>query len=159
MQSDYLEKIIVSVGVGKTRLNSPQFEEKVLPEIMKEFAAITGQKPAITKAKKSIAGFKVRQGEIIGLKAILRRKRMNDFLTRVANVVLPRVRDFRGLNVKSIDQNGNLSFGFKDQLVFPEVNPETSRVNFGIEVTLVAHLKNKEKAIDFYKAQGIPLAK
>jgi large subunit ribosomal protein L5 len=159
MQSDYLEKIIVSIGVGKIRLTSPQFEEKVLPEIMKELAAITGQKPAITKAKKSIAGFKVRQGEVVGLKVILRRKRMKDFLSRIVNVVLPRVRDFRGLNVKSIDQNGNISFGFKDQLVFPEINAETSRTNFGIEVTLVAHLKNKEKAIDFYRSQGIPLAK
>lgn len=159
MQSDYLEKIIVSVGVGKMRLSSPQFEEKVLPEIIKEFSIITGQKPAVAKAKKSIAGFKVRQGEIVGLKAILRRKRMNDFLARIVNVVLPRVRDFRGLNTKSIDQNGNMSFGFKDQLVFPEINPESSRVNFGMEVTLVSHLKNKEKAIDFYKAQGIPLAK
>ncbi|HOB90084.1 MAG TPA: 50S ribosomal protein L5 [Candidatus Colwellbacteria bacterium] len=159
MQSDYLEKIIVSAGVGKLRLASPQFEEKALPEIMKEFAAITGQKPAITKAKKSIAGFKVRQGEVVGLKAVLRGKRMNDFLSRVVNVVLPRVRDFRGLSPKSIDQNGNLSFGFRDQLVFPEINPETSRVNFGIEVTLVSRLKNKEKAIDFYRSQGIPLAK
>ncbi|MCL5261920.1 MAG: ribosomal uL5 C-terminal domain-containing protein [Patescibacteria group bacterium] len=84
---------------------------------------------------------------------------MKDFLSRVVNVVLPRVRDFRGLSPKSIDQNGNMSFGFKDQLVFPEINPETSRVNFGIEVTLAAHLKNKEKAIDFYREQGIPLAK
>lgn len=159
MQSDYLEKIIVSAGVGKIRLTSPQFEEKILPEIIKEFSIITGQKPAITKAKKSIAGFKVREGEIVGLKVILRKKRMNDFLTRVVNVVLPRVRDFRGLNAKSIDKNGNISFGFKDQLVFPEINPESSRINFGIEVTLVSHLKNKEKAIDFYKEQGLPLAK
>jgi large subunit ribosomal protein L5 len=155
---DQLEKIVVSCGVGKLRQANAQFGEKVLPEIIKEFGLITGQKPSTTKAKKSISGFNVRQGEVVGLRATLRRRRMEDFLERVINVVLPRVRDFRGLNLKSVDKNGNLNIGFKEQIVFPEINPETSRVSFGLQVTVVPKTRNREKAVDFYREKGLPLA-
>ncbi|MDO8430148.1 MAG: 50S ribosomal protein L5 [bacterium] len=153
-----LEKLVVNTGLG--RLSSqPNFEDKLLPELVKEFSVIVGQKPAIRAAKKSIAGFKLRMGTVVGLKATLRKKRMEQFLKKLINVVLPRVRDFRGVKNTAIDQNGNLSIGLKDQLVFPEVSPETSRVNFGLEVTLVPKSKNKEKAVELYKELGIPFSK
>ena len=153
-----LEKLVVNTGLG--RLSSqPNFEDKILPELVKEFSVIVGQKPAIRAAKKSIAGFKLRMGTVVGLKATLRKKRMEQFLKKMINVVLPRVRDFRGVKSTSIDQNGNLSIGLKEQLVFPEVSPETSKVNFGLEMTLVPKLKDKEKAVALYKELGIPFSK
>ena len=98
-------------------------------------------------------------GTVVGLKATLRKKRMEQFLKKMINVVLPRVRDFRGVKSTSIDQNGNLSIGLKEQLFFPEVSPETSKVNFGLEMTLVPKLKDKEKAVALYKELGIPFSK
>ena len=151
-----LEKIVVNIGVGKMRQNA-QFDEKVLPEVMKEIAEITGQKPAPRQAKKAIAGFKTRTGDIIGLQITLRGKRMEDFLTRVVRVVLPRVKDFRGLDLNHVDQAGNLNFGFREQYVFPEINIEKSRVHFGLQVTVVPSIRNRAKAIDFYKSIGVPL--
>ena len=153
-----LEKLVVNSGLG--RLSSqPNFEDKMLPELVKEFSVIVGQKPAFRSAKKSIAGFKLRAGTVVGLKATLRKKRMEQFFKKLINVVLPRVRDFRGIKNSSIDQNGNLSIGLKEQLVFPEVSPETSKVNFGLEVTIVPKSKNKEKAVALYKELGIPFSK
>lgn len=152
-----VSKVVVSSGLGRLRLNNAQFEEKLLPEIAKELAAIVGQKPEINRAKKSIAGFKVREGEVVGITATLRGKRMKDFLTKLTSAVLPRVRDFRGVSANHLDKNGNLNIGFKDQYVFPEINPEMSKANFGIEVTLVSNIKDREKAIEFYRGLGIPL--
>lgn len=155
-----LEKIVVNVGLG--RLSSqPNFAEKILPEVIKELSLITGQKPANRGAKKSIAGFKLRTGAIIGLKATLRGRRMRDFLNRMAHVVLPRVKDFRGIDKKSIDNSGNLTIGFKEQLSFPEIVQDTSRVNFGLETTLVPKdkIRDKEKSVELYKELGIPFKK
>ncbi len=154
-----LEKIVISVGIGKSRQLSSQFSEKILPEIKKELSLITGQIPTDAQAKKSIAGFKVREGEVVGLKITLRRKRMNDFLKRLINAVLPRVRDFKGIDLKSVDKNGGLNIGFKEQVVFPEINQEISKVNFGLQVTVVLNIGNRNKAIDFYKEIGIPFKK
>jgi len=137
MQSHKLEKIVVSVGIGKMRGSNAQFDDKVLPEVMKELSLIFGQKPAFRKAKKSIAGFKSRQGDIVGIIATLRGRRMQDFLSRLINVTLPRVRDFRGIDVKNFDSRGNLTIGVKEHIVFPEINPESSKVNLGLEITLV----------------------
>src|SRR3989344_946457 len=109
-----LDKIVINSGVG--RLSSlPNFEEKILPEIMKELAAITGQKPAPRGAKQSIAGFKIREGNIVGLKITLRGKRMMEFLNRLNSIVLPRLRDFRGLDLKTVDAGGSLSIGLREQ--------------------------------------------
>ncbi len=116
-----LEKIVVNVGVGRARQNA-QFEEKQLPEILKEIAEITGQKPAPRQAKKAVAGFKTREGDIVGLQVTLRGKRMEDFLTRLIRVVFPRVKDFRGIDPKNVDHAGNLNVGFREQYVFPEIN-------------------------------------
>lgn len=153
-----LEKIVVALSFGKMRQNNLQFDEKVLPEIIKETSLITGQRPVITKARQSIAGFKIRQGDPVGLVVTLRKQRMRDFFEKVINVVLPRLRDFRGLPLKSIDERGNLNIGFREQIVFPEINPETSKVSFGLQVTIVPKKKNREKAVAFYREKGVPLA-
>lgn len=152
-----VSKIVVSVGVGKMRQQNAQFDEKILPDIMSELAAVTGQKPAVRKAKKSVAGFKVRQNDIVGVVATLRGKRKDDFFKKIAAAVLPRVRDFRGISETKVDGAGNLSIGFKDQYVFPETNPESSKTAFGMEVTIVTNAKTKKEAVDFYKEKGIPL--
>lgn len=153
-----LEKIVVALGFGKMKQNNQQFEEKVMPEIIKEVSLMTGQRPVITKARQSIAGFKIRQGDPVGLMTTLRGRRMRDLFEKIVNVVLPRVRDFRGLPLKNIDKEGNLNIGFRDQIVFPEINPETSKVNFGLQVTVVLQKKNREEAIAFYRQKGVPLA-
>jgi len=159
MQSHQLKKIIVSVGVGKMRQNNAQFEEKVLPEVLKELGFIVGQKPAPRKSKKSIASFKVREGEVVGVVATLRGQKMKDFLTRLINVALPRVRDFRGLDLSNFDSRGNLTIGIKEHTVFPEINPETSKVSFGLEITFVAGTKNKEEGVTYFGSLGLPLKK
>lgn len=155
---EHILKIVVNVGLGKLR-NQASFEEKILPEVVKETAVITGQKPALRAAKKSIAGFKTRQGDTIGLQMTLRGKRMEDFFARLVNFVLPRVKDFRGIDLSNVDHDGNLNVGFKEQFIFPEIVPEKSKVNFGLQVTIVTDLKNREKAIDFYRSAGVPLKK
>ena len=152
---DTIEKIVLNVGVGRLTQNS-NFE-KILPEIVKDVAMITGQRPVPTIAKKSIAGFKLRQGQTVGLKVTLRRKIMEDFLQRLIHVVLPHIRDFRGINSKSVDARGNLTIGIKEQFAFPEINPESSNVDFGFEVTIVPREKKREKAIEKYRKIGIPL--
>ena len=153
-----IEKIVVNAGIGRLS-GQPNFEEKILPEVLKEMCLLTGQKPVITKAKQSIAGFKIRAGQIIGLKTTLRRERKERFLDKLIKVVLPRVRDFKGIDPKSIDQNGHLNIGLKDHLVFPEINPEESKVDFGFEISIVSKAKKREEAIELYKILGIPLKK
>ena len=156
MRGHRLEKIVVATGVGRLR-QRPQFEDNLLPEIIKELALITGQKPEIRKAKKSVAGFKVREGEIIGLKVTLRGKRMKDFLARLVGFVLPRIRDFRGIDPNSIDAQGNLTIPIREHIVFPEINSDEVKVDFGLEVTLVSSVKSPKEGLDFYKELGVPL--
>lgn len=151
-----LEKIVVNVGIGRLS-QQPNFEDKILPGLIQDISLISGQKPATCKAKKSIAGFKIRTGQIVGLKVTLRGRRMYDFLEKLIKVIFPRGRDFRGVNLKSIDAKGNLTMGLKEHTVFPEINPETSRVDFGLEISIVSNAKNREEAIKFYRILGIPL--
>ena len=158
LKSSKIKKIVINVGVGRLS-QQPNFEDKALPELIKELSLITGQKPAITKAKKSIAGFKVREGQTVGLKITLRRQRMLNFLERLNKIVLPRLRDFRGINLKSIDAKGNLTIGLREQAVFPEINPENSKIDFGLEITIVSNAKDREEAIELYRSLGIPLKK
>mgnify|MGYP001611643752 FL=1 len=153
-----IEKIIINSGVGRLS-QQPSFEDKILPELIKEIAAITGQRPIATKAKKSIAGFKTRIGQIIGMKVTLRKEKMFYFLDKLINIILPRVRDFKGIDLKNIDKNGNLTIGLKEQTVFPEISPENSKVNFGLQISIVSNAKNKEEAIELYKLMGIPFKK
>jgi len=149
-------KVVVNSGIG--RLSSmANFGDKVLPEIEKEFGMIVGQKLAQRAARISIAGFKMRAGTVVGLMATLRGRRVQQFLEKVINVVLPRVRDFRGLDAKSVDGSGNLTFGFREHIVFPEINPEKSNVNFGIQMTVVPkNVKSREEALELYKKIGVP---
>lgn len=156
MQGRRLEKIVVATGVGKLR-QRPQFEENLLPEIIKELGLITGQKPKITKAKQSVAGFKVRERDIVGLKVTLRGKRMRDFLQRLIGFVLPRIRDFKGLDPKSIDAQGNLTIPIREHIVFPEINSDEVKVDFGLEVTLVSTTKSTDEGLKFYKHLGLPI--
>jgi len=151
-----IEKIVVNVGIGRLRQNG-QFEEKILPEIIGELSLIAGQKPITRPAKKAISAFKTRLGDVVGLKVTLRGKRMFDFFTRFVNVVLPRIKDFRGLNLKIVDASGNLSVGIEDQLVFPEIDADKTKVDFGLEVTIVPKIKNRDKAIELYRELGVPL--
>jgi large subunit ribosomal protein L5 len=153
-----LKKIVVNVGLGRLS-QQPNFVDKILPEIVRELAYITGQRPSPTKAKKSIAGFKLRAGQIVGLKVTLRGKKMSDFLEKIIKVALPRLRDFRGVPLKSVDKSGILNIGFKDHFVFPEINQEQSRIDFGLEVSIVTTAKDREMALRFLRALGIPFEK
>ncbi len=153
-----VEKVVINVGIGRLT-QQPNFEEKFMPELLKEIALITGQKPAPTKAKKSISGFKIREGQTVGLKVTLRRQRMADFLERLIRIVLPRVKDFRGINLKNVDERGNLNIGLREQAVFPEINPEISKIDFGLEISIVSKAKNRDEAIELYRQLGLPLKK
>jgi len=153
-----IEKIIVNAGIGRLS-QQPNFDDKILPSLIQDLSLITGQKPSICKAKKSISGFKIRAGQIVGLKITLRSRRMHDFLNRLIKIILPRLRDFRGINQKNIDPSGNLTIGFKEHLVFPEINPEISKVDFGLEISIVTNAKSREETIEFYRRLGLPLKK
>ncbi|MEK9194612.1 MAG: 50S ribosomal protein L5 [Patescibacteria group bacterium] len=153
-----IEKIVVNVGIGRLGQQA-NFKDKIVPEITKELAMITGQRASLRGTKKSIAGFKTRLGDIVGMKVTLRKKRMLDFLSRLINIAIPRVKDFRGIDLKNIDQNGNLNIGFKEQYIFPEIKAEESKVHFGLQVTIVPSSRNKGKIVDFYRSLGIPLRK
>jgi large subunit ribosomal protein L5 len=156
MRGKDLIKIVVATGVGSQRAHS-QFDTSFLPEAIKGLAAITGQKPSQCQAKKSIASFKIRAGNLVGLKVTLRGKRMKEFLYRMVNVALPRVRDFRGINPEQIDKGGNLTIGFRDYSVFPEVVPEDSKHDLGLQVTLVSGVNDHQRAIEHFRTMGIPL--
>ncbi|OGX15567.1 MAG: 50S ribosomal protein L5 [Omnitrophica WOR_2 bacterium RBG_13_41_10] len=147
-----LEKIVVNIGAGEAITDI-----KILEKCMEELAAITGQKPVMRRAKKAIANFKIRKGLPIGCKVTLRRKIMYEFLDRLVNVALPRVRDFRGVSCDSFDQAGNYSLGLNDQMIFPEIEYDRiSRVQ-GMDITLVIkNAKSKEHAQELLKLFGMP---
>lgn len=152
-----LEKVVVNSGIGRIS-SQAGFEDKILPLLMKEFAMITGQKPSTRPARISISGFKLRGGTVVGLSVTLRGKRMHDFLAKLNGAVLPRIRDFRGIPLKNIDQAGNLNIGIKDHLVFPEISAELSKTNFGMQVTVVPKaIKSREDAVALYREMGVPL--
>lgn len=154
-----IEKVVINVGIGRSS-GQPNFSEKILPEVMKDLSIITGQKPATRPAKKSISNFKLRQGTPVGLKVTLRGKRMQQFLERLNNIAFPRVRDFRGIDLKKVDQNGNLNLGLKEHVVFPEIKADATTVNFGLEITVVPRdIKDRQEAIQLYRQLGIPLKK
>ncbi len=154
----FLEKIVIDAGVGRIG-QQPNFEEKMLPQISRDIAAVTGQKPQIRRAKKSIAGFKLREGQIVGLRVTLRKAKMVDFFERLITIVLPRVRDFRGLDAKTIDNGGVLSIGIREHMVFPEISPEQSPVSFSIGISIVPKVKDKERSFEELKKLGVPIKK
>lgn len=150
-----VDKVVVNTGIGRLAAQ-PNFSDKILPSVVNDFAAITGQKPRTRPAKKSISGFKLREGTVVGLQSTLRRHRAKEFIEKIIKVVLPRVRDFRGINLKNIDERGNLSFGIRETLVFPEISQEISKTAFGLEITIVPkRVKTRSEAIEIYKELGL----
>ncbi len=149
-----IEKVVINTGVGKFVK-----EEKTIERIAKELATITGQKPVLRKAKKSIAGFKLREGVTVGISVTLRGKMMYDFLDRLISIALPRSKDFRGIDSKNFDKMGNLNFGIKESSIFPEINYENVKDIFGLEVTVVTTAKNREKGVALLKQLGFPIKK
>lgn len=154
----FLEKIVIDAGVGRLS-QTPNFEEKALVQVSKDIASMTGQKPQIRRAKKSIAGFKTREGQIVGLKVTLRRDKMVDFFERLITMVWPRVRDFSGLELGNIDENGTLNTGIREQVVFPEINPEQSPISFSIGVSMVPRIRNRAASLEEFRKLGVPLKK
>lgn len=153
-----IEKIMVNSSFGQAVTGKSSSErEKIVKNISDVLELITGQKPVLTKAKKSISTFKLRQGAPIGFKITLRKKRMYDFLERLIFIALPRTRDFRGISLKSIDRQGNLTLGFKDYSLFPEVILEKEKGVFGLEITIITNTNDKEKGIELLRRMGIPL--
>ncbi len=148
-----ITKIVVASGVGKQRP-----EAKYLEEVERGLALLTGQKAVARTAKKSIAGFKVREGVVVGSMVTLRGRRMEDFFTRFLRIALPRIRDFRGLPLSAVDQRGNLSVGIRDAQVFPEVDPAVVETLFGLQVTIVTNARTRAEAIALYQALGVPFA-
>ncbi|MBV8299447.1 MAG: 50S ribosomal protein L5 [Candidatus Eremiobacteraeota bacterium] len=154
MQVPKLEKVVLNMSVGEAIQNS-----KALDKAVDELTTISGQKPVITKAKKSIAAFKLREGMNIGAKVTLRGERMYNFLDKLFNIVLPRIRDFRGLSRRSFDGRGNYSLGLREQLVFPEIDFDKVEKARGMDIIIVTTAKNDEEATEFLTQMGLPLQK
>ena len=151
MQIPRITKITLNMGVGEAVAN-----KKVMEFAVKDMELISGQKPVVTYARKSIAGFKIRDGWPIGCKVTLRRERMYEFLDRLVNIAIPRIRDFRGLPAKSFDGRGNYSMGLKEQIVFPEVDVDKSYRTQGMDITLVTSNRSVEEAKELLRLFGMP---
>ena len=151
MQSPRIVKVVVSSGVGKKR------DKKQLEVIEDRLAKITGQKPSPRAARTSIASFKVREGDTVGMQVTLRGARMFDFIDKLIHIALPRTRDFRGLSVTSIDDMGNLTIGLKEHTIFPETSDEDLKDVFGLAVTVVTTATSKTEAEAFFRHLGVPL--
>lgn len=154
MEIPKLEKIVVNIGVG-----DGSHDEKMIEAAVRDLEAITGQHPVVTKAKKSIAGFKLREGQTIGTKVTLRGANMYIFLEKLIKVALPRVRDFRGVSPKAFDGKGNYTLGIKDQLIFPEIEYDNVVKLRGMDIVFVTTAKTNEEALELLKGFGIPFRK
>ncbi len=153
MQIPRLDKIVVSVGCGDCKDNA-----KALDNVIKEITALTGQKAVATTAKKSIANFKLREGMKVGVKVTLRQDRMWEFLDRLFNVALPRVRDFRGISADAFDGRGNYSLGLKEQIIFPEIDYDKIEKLRGMNIAICTTAKTDEEAREFLRLMGAPFA-
>ena len=154
MEVPKLEKIVVNIGCGDATTNS-----KLLEAAMKDLETITGQKPVATKAKKSIAGFKLREGQAIGCKVTLRGENMYNFLDKLISITLPRVRDFRGISNKAFDGRGNYTLGLTEQLIFPEIEYDDVVKVRGMDIVFVTSAKTNAEALDLLKGFGMPFKK
>lgn len=154
MQVPKVEKIVINMGVGEAVQNS-----KVLDNAVEDLTTIAGQKPVVTRAKKSIAGFKLREGMPIGVKVTLRGDRMYHFLDKLINIALPRVRDFRGISPKSFDGRGNYTLGVKEQLIFPEISYDKIDKTRGMDVVIVTTANTDEEARALLTEMGMPFRK
>ena len=153
MQLPKVEKIVLNMGLGEAITNSKSLENAV-----EDMTTIAGQKPIVTRAKKSIAGFKLREGMPIGVKVTLRGERMYEFLDRLVSIALPRVRDFRGINPKSFDGRGNYTMGVKEQLIFPEIEYDKVDKIRGMDITVVTSASTDEEALELLKQLGMPFS-
>ena len=154
MEIPKIEKVIVNVGCGDCRDN-----QKMLEAVINDISIITGQKPVVTKAKKSVANFKLRQGMNIGVKVTLRGEKMYEFIDRLFSVALPRVRDFRGINANAFDGRGNYSLGIKEQLIFPEIDYDKIDKIRGMDIVFVTTAKTDEEARELLTLMGAPFAR
>ena len=154
MEIPKLEKIVINMGVGDAVANS-----KVLDDAVEELTQISGQKPVVTKAKKSIANFKLREGMPIGCKVTLRGERMYEFLDKLVSIALPRVRDFRGINGNAFDGRGNYTLGVKEQLIFPEINFDKVNKIRGMDIVIVTTAKSDEEGRTLLQLLGMPFRK
>jgi large subunit ribosomal protein L5 len=152
MEVPRITKIVLNAGVGKYLK-----EKDSLEEIVSAIKDLSGQKPVMTKARKSISGFKVRKGQEVGVVVTLRGSRMWDFLGKLVKVALPRIRDFRGIKEKSFDQEGNLNIAIKEHIVFPEIVAENVKNIFGFQVTIVNTAKTREEGIELFRLLGFPI--
>jgi len=151
MEVPRIEKIVVNMGIGEATTNP-----KILDDAVNDLSIITGQKPILTKAKKSISTFKLREGKPIGCKVTLKRERMYEFLDRLINFAMPRIRDFRGVKPNSFDGRGNYNFGVSEQNIFPEIKYEKVKNILGMDITIVTTAKTGEKSFELLKAFGMP---
>ncbi|ABW18066.1 50S ribosomal protein L5 [Alkaliphilus oremlandii] len=154
MEIPKIEKIVVNMGLGDSKDNPKGLEAAV-----KELGIITGQKPVVTRAKKSVANFKLRQGMPIGAKVTLRGEKMYEFADRLLNIALPRVRDFRGVNPNAFDGRGNYALGIKEQLIFPEIEYDKVEKLHGMDIIFVTTAKTDEESRELLKLMGMPFAK
>ena len=154
MQIPKLDKIVVNVACGEAKEN-----HKIIENVMSELAQITGQKPVECRSKKAVANFKLREGQVIGVKVTLRGETMYEFLDRLFNVALPRVRDFRGINANSFDGRGNYSFGLKEQIIFPEIDFDKVEATRGMDINFVTTAKTDEEARELLTLMGAPFEK
>lgn len=149
-----IEKIVVSMGVGRAIQ-----DRKILDEVMGHLGEVTGQKPQVTKSRKAVAAFRLREGMDVGCRVTMRGERMYEFLDRLITLALPRVRDFRGLNKKSFDGHGNYSMGLNEQMVFPEINPDKVKNTQGMNITIVTSTDSNDEARILLRELGLPLQK
>jgi len=154
MQVPRLEKVVVNMGLGEALENA-----RVLDTSIEELSRITGQTPVLTRARKSIANFKLREGNPIGCRVTLRRKKMNDFLNRLLNIALPRVRDFKGVSPRGFDGRGNYTLGVREQLIFPEISYDDVEKIKGMNITIVTSAKTDEEAKELLGLLGVPFRK
>jgi len=149
-----IEKVVINVGFGRKAVMK---ETAAIEKMEKDLAKLTGQKPAVRSAKKSISGFKVRQGMEIGMMVTLRGKRMYDFIDRLISIALPRSRDFHGLDPKSFDKQGSLSVGIKEHSIFPEITYESLKDIFGLEVAVATTAKSRDEGVELLRLLGFPI--
>jgi large subunit ribosomal protein L5 len=153
-------KVVINTGFGRIVSAKTKDEQKRFNEYINEnLSLLSGQKPVLTQARKSISSFKLREGNVIGAKVTLRGKKMYNFLEKLINIVLPRVRDFRGISFKTIDNSGNMNIGIKEHIVFPEISPEKSPIILGLEITIVTNAKSKEEGSELFKLLDFPMKK
>lgn len=149
-----IQKVVINVGIGRSL-----GDKKLVERVVNDITLLSGQKPVMRKAKKSISSFKLREGMDNGVMVTLRGKRMYDFIDRLNNIALPRSRDFRGIDIKNVDAMGNLNIGIKEQSIFPEIHYESPKDIFSLQVTIVTTAKNRQQGVELFRKMGFPLRK